>query len=44
MIALGERAPDVTVWRTTRERVTTGRLALEGPYILLFYVFDWTAT
>ena len=44
MIAAGERAPDVTVWRTTKERVTTEQLAREGPYILLFYIFDWTST
>ena len=44
MISAGERVPDVTVWRTTKERVTTGQLAGEGPYILLFYLFDWTST
>ena len=44
MIGAGQRAPDVTVWRTTKERVTTGQLAQEGPYILLFYIFDWTGT
>lgn len=44
MIGAGERAPDVTVWRSTKESVTTGQLAAEGPYLLLFYILDWTST
>lgn len=44
MIGAGERVPDVTVWRSTKERVTTRQLAEEGAYLLLFYVLDWTST
>lgn len=44
MIGAGEPVPDVTVWRSAKERVTTRQLAAEGPYLLLFYVLDWTST
>ena len=44
MISVGERPPDATVWRSTRERVELSRLAAEGPYLLLFYLFDWSST
>ena len=44
MIGAGEPVPDVTVWRSAKERVTTRQLAAEGPYLLLFYILDWTST
>jgi peroxiredoxin len=44
VIGAGERAPDVTVWRSAEERVTTAKLCAEGPFLLLFYVLDWTST
>ena len=44
MIDAGEPVPDATVWRSTKERVTTQQLAAEGPYLLLFYILDWTST
>jgi hypothetical protein len=44
LIAPGEPVPDVAVWLDSGERVSMGSLAREGPYLLLVYLFDWTAT
>jgi peroxiredoxin len=44
VIAVGERVPDVRVWRSTRESVGLRELASDGPYLLLFYLFDWSST
>ena len=44
MIGAGEEVPDTSVWRSTRERVGFRVLADEGPYLLLFYLFDWSST
>lgn len=44
MIGVGERVPDVRVWRAPREPVELRELAGEGPYLLLFYLFDWSST
>ncbi|MDQ3858689.1 MAG: hypothetical protein M3327_09625 [Actinomycetota bacterium] len=45
MIAAGELAPDVSVWLAPNERVRLHDLASPGEAILLlFYLFDWSAT
>lgn len=44
MIGVGEPVPDATVWLDTGKQTSTGALAREGPYLLLFYLFDWTGT
>ena len=44
MIAVGERAPDARVWITPRDQMQLGELAEGAPYILLFYLFDWSST
>ena len=44
MIGLGERVPDAQVWRSTRERVSLRELASGRPYVLFFYLFDWSST
>lgn len=44
MIAAGERVPDARVWRTLSESVLLPDLASDGPYLLLFYLFDWSST
>ncbi len=45
MLETGERAPlDVVVWTTPRESATFGDLVGNGPLLLLFYLFDWSAT
>jgi hypothetical protein len=41
---VGEPVPDVDVWLTADERITTRGLLERGPYLLLFYLFDWTGT
>lgn len=44
MLAIGEQFPDVQVWMGPREPVSLRGLAAEGPLLLLFYLFDWSAT
>ncbi len=45
MIAVGERVPDVDVWLSPKERVRLRELAPPGTtFLLLFYLFDWSAT
>jgi hypothetical protein len=40
----GQRAPaDAGVW-LGENPITTGELAARGPYLLLFYLYDWTGT
>ena len=43
MIAPGEQAPEARVWLTPRDEVQLTEVA-EGPYLLLFYLFDWSST
>ena len=44
MLAVGDRVPDAGVWLGPREAVRLPALAAEGPILLLFYLFDWSAT
>jgi peroxiredoxin len=44
VLALGEQIPDVQVWMGPRERVNLRALAAEKPLLLVFYIFDWSAT
>ena len=45
MVAVGDRvAPETAVWLGPNERVTLGDIVDSGPVLLLFYLFDWTAT
>ena len=44
MIDVGDAVPDVQVWRSTSETVGLGELAVESPYLLLSYLFDWSST
>ena len=44
MVGVGERIPDASVWIGPRETVSLGMLPAEGPILLLFYLFDWSAT
>jgi peroxiredoxin len=44
VIGPGDPVPDVRVWRSTREAVGLRELAAAGPYLLLFYLFDWSST
>lgn len=45
MLAAGETVPlDTTVWLGPNQPVTFREIAADGPILLLFYLFDWTAT
>lgn len=44
MIDVGDRVPDVRVWRSTTDSLTLLELAEESPYLLLSYLFDWSST
>jgi peroxiredoxin len=44
MLAVGEAIPEVRVWIGPQERVSLRELATEKPLLLVFYLFDWSAT
>jgi peroxiredoxin len=44
MIEVGKQAPDARVWVTPHDQVHLGELAADAPYLLLFYLFDWSST
>ena len=44
MLAVGDSIPDVSVWMGQQERVSLRALAAEKPLLLVFYLFDWSAT
>jgi peroxiredoxin len=44
MLAVGDRIPDARVWTTPQETATLTQLVQDGPILLLFYLFDWSAT
>jgi peroxiredoxin len=44
VIAVGEHAPDARIWLTPNEDAQLSELAEQGPYLLLFYLFDWSST
>jgi len=44
MLGVGDTTPEAIVWTTPRERATVAEIASHGPILLLFYLFDWSAT
>ena len=44
MLSAGDPVPEATVWLGPRERTRLDELCEEGPILLLFYLFDWSAT
>jgi len=44
VLAVGDSIPDVNVWMGTQERVSLRGLAEEKSLLLVFYLFDWSAT
>ncbi len=44
MIAVGEQAADARIWLTPNEDARLSELGEQGPYLLLFYLFDWSST
>ena len=44
MLQQGDRIPEATVWVAPRQPVSLSELVAEGPALLLFYLFDFSAT
>jgi peroxiredoxin len=44
VLAVGDTIPDAKVWIGPQEQVSLHGLAAERPLLLLFYLFDWSAT
>jgi peroxiredoxin len=44
VLAPGDRIPDAHVWLAPRDSVSLRDLVEEGPVLLFFYLFDWSAT
>jgi hypothetical protein len=44
MLGVGDRVPEATVWAGPREPVSISGLAGGEPVLLVFYLFDWSAT
>jgi peroxiredoxin len=44
VIAAGEPVPDARVWLGTNDPIDLSELSEDGPYLLLFYLFDWSST
>jgi hypothetical protein len=44
VLEAGERLPDAEVWTGPRERARLSELADAGALLLVFYLFDWSAT
>ena len=44
MIGVGERVPGATVFLGPNEPVTMEELVEDGPKLVVFYLFDWSAT
>jgi hypothetical protein len=40
MLALGDAAPDATVWLAPQEQTTIRTLVAERPLLLVFYLFS----
>jgi peroxiredoxin len=44
VLRVGDRVPQASVWPSTRESVSLDELAADGPFLLFFYLFDWSST
>jgi hypothetical protein len=44
VLTFSDSIPDVSVWMGPQERVSLRELAAEKPLLLVFYLFDWSAT
>ena len=44
MLNVGDRVPDATVFLGPCEPMTILELVEDGPKLLVFYLFDWSAT
>jgi peroxiredoxin len=44
VIGVGDQAPDARIWLTPNEHAHLSELGQGGPFLLLFYLFDWSST
>jgi hypothetical protein len=44
VIAEGEQVPDAQVWLGRNDPVNLSELSADGPFLLLFYLLDWSST
>jgi hypothetical protein len=44
VLAAGDRIPEATVFLGPNEPLTLQELVEDGPKLLVFYLFDWSAT
>ncbi len=44
MLAAGDRVPGATIFLGPNEALTLHDLVQDGPKLLVFYLFDWSAT
>jgi peroxiredoxin len=44
VLAVGDSIPDVTVQSAPGENIRLRDLVVDGPILLLFYLFDWSST
>jgi hypothetical protein len=44
MLQADDRMPQATVWTAPRQTTTTHDLLVDGPLLVVFYLFDWSAT
>jgi len=44
VLAAGDRIPTATVFLGPNEPLTLHELVEDGPKLLVFYLFDWSAT
>jgi peroxiredoxin len=44
VLSVGDRLPDVRLWIKPQERAALSELAAGRALLLVFYLFDWSAT
>jgi hypothetical protein len=44
VLGVGDPIPAARVWTTPQEHASIPEIAADGPILLLFYLFDWSAT
>ncbi len=44
LLESGSEVPDITVWTDPGQPLNLRETAAEGPYVLFFYLLDWSST
>ena len=44
MLTVGDRVPDATVWPAPGDGTQVAALGDGRPFLLVFYLFDWSST